>query len=34
MIPLIQANYDNKEAMLGKINYVGKYCAAKSAGII
>ena len=34
MIPLIQANYNNKEAGFGKINYVDKYCAAKSAGII
>ena len=34
MIPLMQANYDNKEAAYGRINYVGKYCAAKSAGII
>ena len=33
--PLIIANYTNNgEAALGKINYVGKYCAAKSAGII
>jgi hypothetical protein len=35
MRPLITANYNNNgEAALGKINYVGKYCAAKSAGII
>ena len=34
MIPLMQANYNNYEAGFGKINYVDKYCAAKSAGII
>ena len=32
--PGMVAAYNNYEAGLGKINYVGKYCAAKSAGII
>ena len=35
MRPLITYNYkNNDEAAMGAINYVGKYCAAKSAGII
>ena len=28
------AEYNRNEAKAGKITYVGKYCAAKSAGII